>query len=448
MKLSTRAVRGLGAGCLAVFVAHLVSISVAPAQVAAVSTRSSQRESNEAYGVAEGTSRRLRRQIDGRIHARPGYKLIRVKAPNGRRRTTTTTTTPPPDDYYYYEVPEDEVPETTTTTTRRPVRQRQRIRQPQRIQAPPPPSRGRQRVRRPPQDYYEYNDVPSVEEESEPYGYATQKPRSHRPVHYDDEEEDERPRKKPTTSTTTTTTTTTTTVAPKPTTTLSPGYKTRPDGRIIDYLADPNFPRELNGADLTEYPFYISVPDDIKFDCDTHGDGFFASIEHHCQLFHYCFGGYRYSFLCPNYTVYDQTTFTCRFINTVQCDKSKHYYKRNDALFKEKSTTSTTTTVAPPTVAADTIAKEAAKALKRAKPTKSKSTTTTTEAPEEEYEEYEEEYEDETPSPESSNPKPSLSSSTTTTTTTTTTSTTSRPPPLLAGRKARLNRLKLQKSKS
>lgn len=180
---------------------------------------------------------------------------------------------------WFRQVPEDEVPE--TTTTRRPIRQRHRIRQPQR-QPPPPPPRGRQRIRRPPQDYYEYNDVPSVEEEHEHYGYATQKPRVQRPVHYD--EEDERPRKKPTTSTTTTTTTTTTTEPPKPTTTLSPGYKTRPDGRIIDYMADPNFPRELNGADLTDYPFYISVPDDITFDCDKHGDGFFASIEHHCQV--------------------------------------------------------------------------------------------------------------------------------------------------------------------
>ncbi|XP_022645962.1 uncharacterized protein LOC111243905 isoform X2 [Varroa destructor] len=568
MCASVRLTRSLSAGCLAIFIAHLISTSIVqtvPGVVANrhLSKRISSAESQEHpyNGIRQNEAVYYpedmpggRRLADGRLQARPGYKLIRVKAPHNRRRsTTTTTTTPPPEDYYYYEVPEDEVPE-ITTTTRRPVqrqqqqqqqqqqidqRNRQRQREPspyqrqshgqhiaqqqvasqaynrystnnnqypqqaqsyhqiyntyyqsQRVRQEPQRLRQPQRVRRPPQDYYEYNDLPSAEEESNhyAYNYATFKPRHVRPQHRerdhdrdyrdrdhqrdrdypfdrdrsrerydgddDDEERQQRPRKKYVTTSTTTTTTTTTTTStepPKPTTTLSPGYKERSDGRVIDYLADPNFPRELTGADLTDYPFYISVPDDIRFDCDKHGDGFFASIEHHCQLFHYCFGGYRYSFLCPNYTVYDQTTFTCRFVNTVQCDKSKAYYKRNDALFKDTTTTTTTTTtIHTPTVAEDTIAKEAVKALKRPKPAKSTNskskTTTTTEAPieyEDEY--YDEEYEDEqtatattTPAP-SAKAKPKTPSTTPSTTTTTTTTTTSKPPPLLAGRKARLS---------
>ena len=149
-----------------------------------------------------------------------------------------------------------------------------------------------------------------------------------------------------------TTTTTTTTEAPRrrrvgrrrfrrptepptttTTTTLSPGYKARPDGRVIDYLADPNFPYELRGADLTEYPFFVSIPES-KFDCGGRHDGYYADIALSCQVYHHCASGHqRYDFLCPNYTLFDQTTFTCRFVNTVDCPNSETHYARNNDLY-------------------------------------------------------------------------------------------------------------------
>jgi hypothetical protein len=52
----------------------------------------------------------------------------------------------------------------------------------------------------------------------------------------------------------------------------------------IDYVHDPNLPRELNGYNLTEYPFYDRVPDEIDFKCDGLHDGFYASIPHKCQV--------------------------------------------------------------------------------------------------------------------------------------------------------------------
>lgn len=134
---------------------------------------------------------------------------------------------------------------------------------------------------------------------------------------------------RPTESTTTTTTTTTT---------LSPNYKPRPDGRIIDYHADPNFPYELKGADLTDYPFYISIPEN-NFDCKGRHDGYYANIELSCQVYHHCAVGHqRYDFLCPNYTLFDQTTFTCRFVNTVDCAASENHYGRNNELYVESTT--------------------------------------------------------------------------------------------------------------
>lgn len=54
----------------------------------------------------------------------------------------------------------------------------------------------------------------------------------------------------------------------------------------IDYIWDPNLPRELNGYNLTDYPFYDRVPPEEEFDfkCDGLHDGFYASVPHKCQV--------------------------------------------------------------------------------------------------------------------------------------------------------------------
>ncbi|XP_017884936.1 uncharacterized protein DDB_G0284459 [Ceratina calcarata] len=124
----------------------------------------------------------------------------------------------------------------------------------------------------------------------------------------------------------------------------------------IDYIWDPNLPRELNGYNLSDYPFYNSIPEDIDFKCDGLHDGFYASVPHKCQVYHHCLYGTRYDFLCANFTAFDQKTFICHFVSEVDCTNSKKYWHRNDALYKATTTsttsTSTTTTIAPVTTAA------------------------------------------------------------------------------------------------
>lgn len=105
-----------------------------------------------------------------------------------------------------------------------------------------------------------------------------------------------------------------------------------------DYIYDPNLPRELNGYDLGTYPFYSSVPTDITFKCDGRHDGYYASIPHHCQLFHLCVHSLRHDFLCANYTVFDQTQFICHFVNSVNCSNSESYYDRNNELYVTTTT--------------------------------------------------------------------------------------------------------------
>lgn len=105
-----------------------------------------------------------------------------------------------------------------------------------------------------------------------------------------------------------------------------------------DYIYDPNLPRELNGHNLTNYPFYNAVPEDIDFKCDGLHDGFYASVPHKCQVYHHCLFGTRYDFLCANYTAFDQKTFICHFVSEVDCENSPKYYKRNEALYKAATT--------------------------------------------------------------------------------------------------------------
>ena len=54
----------------------------------------------------------------------------------------------------------------------------------------------------------------------------------------------------------------------------------------IDYIWDPNLPHELNGYNLSHYPFYRRVPppDKMEFECDGLHDGFYASVLHKCQV--------------------------------------------------------------------------------------------------------------------------------------------------------------------
>ncbi|XP_034482575.1 nucleolar protein dao-5 [Drosophila innubila] len=122
----------------------------------------------------------------------------------------------------------------------------------------------------------------------------------------------------------------------------------------IDYVWDPNLPRELHGYNLSSYPFLSTVPpmDEIHFKCEGLHDGFYASIEYKCQIYHHCVYGIRHDFLCANFTAFDQRTFICHFASDVDCEGSQKYWNRNDELYMATTTsstsTTTTTTEAPP----------------------------------------------------------------------------------------------------
>merc|ERR1711942_627014 len=83
----------------------------------------------------------------------------------------------------------------------------------------------------------------------------------------------------------------------------------------------------IPGVPGEDYPIYAEVPES-GFACDGQVDGgYYADPESECQVFHICTadgaGGLaKYSFLCPNGTIFNQNYFICDWWFNVDCAES------------------------------------------------------------------------------------------------------------------------------
>ena len=75
---------------------------------------------------------------------------------------------------------------------------------------------------------------------------------------------------------------------------------------------------------------------DTAFECDGLVEGgYYADVEAECQVFHICGndgnGGLtKYSFLCPNGTIFQQQYFVCDWWFNVDCERSESFYSLNE----------------------------------------------------------------------------------------------------------------------
>ena len=63
--------------------------------------------------------------------------------------------------------------------------------------------------------------------------------------------------------------------------------------------------------------------------------GYYADVEAECQVFHICGGDgngglTKYSFLCPNGTIFQQQYFVCDWWFNVDCPMAESFYSLND----------------------------------------------------------------------------------------------------------------------
>merc|ERR1711945_13948 len=94
-----------------------------------------------------------------------------------------------------------------------------------------------------------------------------------------------------------------------------------------------------------DYPIYAEVPE-TAFTCDGQVDGgYYADGEAECQVFHICTadgqGGLsKYSFLCPNGTVFNQNYFICDWWFNFDCAEAENLYSLNEDIAAEREANS------------------------------------------------------------------------------------------------------------
>merc|ERR1712061_643064 len=101
----------------------------------------------------------------------------------------------------------------------------------------------------------------------------------------------------------------------------------------------------IPGVPGEDYPIYSEVPES-GFSCEGQVDGgYYADPEAECQAFHICTadgaGGLaKYSFLCPNGTIFNQNYFICDWWFNFDCAEAEGLYSLNDEIAAEREANS------------------------------------------------------------------------------------------------------------
>jgi len=101
----------------------------------------------------------------------------------------------------------------------------------------------------------------------------------------------------------------------------------------------------IPGIPGDDYPIFGEVPE-TSFICDGQADGgYYGDPEAECQAFHICAndgnGGLsKFSFLCPNGTLFQQQYFVCDWWFNVDCSTTEDFYSLNDEIAAEREANS------------------------------------------------------------------------------------------------------------
>jgi hypothetical protein len=124
-------------------------------------------------------------------------------------------------------------------------------------------------------------------------------------------------------------------------------YASASDVSVSDAAADELAGLESNipGVPGEDYPIFSEAPE-TAFVCDGQVDGgYYADPEADCQAFHICTadgqGGLaKYSFLCPNGTIFNQNYFICDWWFNFDCSTAEELYSLNEDIAAERESNS------------------------------------------------------------------------------------------------------------
>ncbi|QQP51238.1 Putative LOC100168286 [Caligus rogercresseyi] len=98
----------------------------------------------------------------------------------------------------------------------------------------------------------------------------------------------------------------------------------------------------IPGVPGEDYPILAEVPE-TAFTCEGQVEGgYYADPEAQCQAFHICgpdagaSGLTKYSFLCPNGTLFNQEYFICDWWFNFDCAQAEELYSRNEEIAAER----------------------------------------------------------------------------------------------------------------
>ena len=102
----------------------------------------------------------------------------------------------------------------------------------------------------------------------------------------------------------------------------------------------PDTGSSIPGIPGEDYPL-LAVPLETSFICEGREVGYYADPEGECQQFHICVsdginGPLKFSFLCPNGTLFNQQYFICDWWFNVDCSQVTNTM-RNNICYKRKS---------------------------------------------------------------------------------------------------------------
>ncbi|XP_050722871.1 U-scoloptoxin(01)-Cw1a-like [Eriocheir sinensis] len=83
----------------------------------------------------------------------------------------------------------------------------------------------------------------------------------------------------------------------------------------------------------------LEAAQETSFSCTGRSYGYYADVEAECEMFHICNNNVKWTFRCPNQTLFNQQYLVCDHTANVDCSAAASLYSVNDDFGKVEDET-------------------------------------------------------------------------------------------------------------